>query len=347
MPTPRVQHPLERKPGLLYALTAHGDALPVIDVTNTAFRVADDLTAVEVMRNEFAATERKRKQLPKFLLRYFIRAAARRSLLARALFKPEGGVLPGLSTYLMKLGPDNLPAPFDGKIDRQFAAAPGALSMRMRLQQVAKLLAHGLEGELRQHPKSALHLINIGGGTATDSLNALILLRRAAPQIVERAITIHVLDPDTNGPSFGGSALAALGADGAPLAEMDVRFLHTAYDWREPAQLAELVRGLAAQGAVMAASSEGALFEYGDDEVVIANLRALHAEGRGARVVAGSVTRADEMTRQSIALTHFKLVPRGVEEFAALIRATGYSVARVEPALLSDQVLLMPATNGA
>jgi hypothetical protein len=53
------------------------------------------------------------------------------------------------------------------------------------------------------------------------------------------------------------------------------------------------------------------------------------------------------MTRQSIALTRFKLVPRGVEEFAALIKATGYSITRVEPALLSDQVLLMPATNAA
>jgi hypothetical protein len=335
---------LERKPGLIYARTANGEPLPVIDVTNAAFRVCDDLAAVETMRNEFAATERKRKQLPKFLLRYFIRSAARRSHLARALFNPEGDVLPGLNTYLMKLGPDNLPAPFDGKIDRQFAAAPGALSMRMRLQQVAKLLADGLEGELRQHPKSALYFINIGGGTAMDSLNALILLRRAAAQIMERAITIHVLDPDSNGPSFGESALAELGADGAPLAGMDVRFLHSAYDWREPAQLAELVRGLAAHGAVVAASSEGALFEYGDDDVIVANLRSLHNEGRGARVVAGSVTRADEMTRQSIALTRFKLVPRGVAEFAAVIRATGYSIARVEPALLSDQVLLTPAT---
>jgi hypothetical protein len=281
MPTFGSRHATERKPGIVYARTRHGEELPVIDVTNAAFRVADDLTAVEAMRNEFAATERKRKQLPKFLLRYFIRSAARRSLLARALFQHERGVLPGLSTYLMKLGPDNLPAPFDGKIDRQFAGAPGALSMRMRLQQVAKLLAHSLEGELRQHPKSALHIIDIGGGTATDSLNALILLRSAAPQMVERAITIHVLDPDTDGPSFGASALAALGADGAPLAGMDVRLLHSTYDWRAPAQLGELVRGLAAQGAVVAASSEGALFEYGDDEMVVANLCSLCAEGRG------------------------------------------------------------------
>jgi hypothetical protein len=347
IPTPRSQHLTEPNPGLVYARTAQGDELPVIDVTNPAFRVADDLTAVEAMRNEFAAGERRRKQLPKFLLRYFMRSAARRSPLARALFQPEGGVLPGLSTYLMKLGPDNLRAPFGGKIDRQFAASPGALSMRMRLQQVAKLLVRGLEGELQRHPKSALHFINIGGGTAMDSLNALILLRSAAPQLVEREITVHVLDPDTNGPSFGATALAALGVNGAPLAGMDVRFVHSTYDWRAPEQLGDLVRGLAAEDAVVAASSEGALFEYGDDEAVVANLRSLYAEGGGVRVVAGSVTRADEMTRQSIALTPFRLVPRGAEAFAALIKATGYSITRVEPALLSDQVLLMPATSAA
>jgi hypothetical protein len=97
MPKSRSRHPTERKPGIVYARTRHGEELPVIDVTNAAFRVADDLAAIEAMQNEFAATERKRKQLPKFLLRYFIRSAARRSLLAQALFQPEGGVLPGLS----------------------------------------------------------------------------------------------------------------------------------------------------------------------------------------------------------------------------------------------------------
>jgi hypothetical protein len=156
-------------------------------------------------------------------------------------------------------------------------------------------------------------------------------------------VTIHVLDPDTNGPSFGANALAALRAEGAALAGLDVRLSHQAYNWNEVEPLRELIGKLIAAGSIVAASSEGALFEYGSDAAVVANLRELHAGGRGARVVAGSVTRADELTRHSLALTRFKLVPRGAERFAVLIKDTGFAVARVEPALLSDQVQLRPA----
>jgi hypothetical protein len=340
---PPDQQPSVKKPGVSYARTAQGQELPIIDVTHPAFAIADDLKSVEALRIAFAATERKQKRLPGFLLRYFMRSAAKRSLLARALLEPEGAVLPGLSTYMMKLGTDNLVPPFDSRIDRQFAAAPGVLSMRIRVQQVAKLLTQGLETDLAQRPGVALHLINIGGGTAIDSLNSLLLLRRSSPELLRRQVTIHVLDPDTNGPSFGANALAALSSEGAALAGLDVRLSHQAYNWNEVEPLREFMRKLSAEDSIVAASSEGALFEYGSDAAVVANLRALHAEGRGARVVAGSVTRADELTRHSLALTRFKLVPRGAERFADLIRDTGFSVARVEPALLSDQVQLRPA----
>ena len=43
--------------------------------------------------------------------------------------------------------------------------------------------------------------------------------------------------------------------------------------------------------AVRAAYSEGALFEYGDDQAVIANLKALRVGG--VAVVSGSVTSGD------------------------------------------------------
>ncbi len=280
-------------------------------MTHPAFGIPDDPAAVAALRREFAVAERRQKQLPGFLLRYFIRAAAKRSLLARALLESGTPVLPGVSTYLMKLGADNLIPPFDTRTDRQFAAAPGVLSMRIRLQQVAKLVAQGLESELAARPGVPLHLINIGGGTAIDSLNSLLLLRRSGAQLLQRQVRIHVLDMDTNGPSFGANALAALSAAGGALAGCDIQLTHQAYDWNETTLLRALVLELAAQDSIVAASSEGALFEYGDDEAVVRNLKALSAAGRGAKVVAGSVTRADDLTRHSLALTRFKLVPRG------------------------------------
>ena len=91
---------------------------------------------------------------------------------------------------------------------------------------------------------------------------------------------------------------------------------------------------------MIAASTEGALFEYGSDQAIIANLRALRANGSGVRLVAGSVTCADETRRRMIARTRFKLVARGIAGFAPLVAQAGFRIAKVESALLSDQVLL-------
>ena len=75
---------------------------------------------------------------------------------------------------------------------------------------------------------------------------------------------------------------------GGPLHGLEVQFQHHAYDWNDTAPLARLLVGFAARGAVIAASSEGGLFEYGTDDAVIANLTAL---GRaGVAIVAGSVS---------------------------------------------------------
>lgn len=339
---PAAQAAFARRPGVSYAQTAQGQDLPIIDVSHPAFALADDAGAIESLRAQFRRQDRRSRRMPRFLLQYFMRSAVKRSALVRGMLVQGAAVLPGMSTYVIKLGADNLVPPFDTRMDRRFAAAPAIHSLRIRLQQTAKLLVRGLEPELAGRPGVALHLINIGGGSAIDSLNALLLLRRSAAQLLQRKVLIHVLDPDTHGPLFAGRALASLSAGGAPLNAVDATLVHSTYDWNSPEPLAQLVRTLAAEGALIAASSEGALFEYASDAAVIANLRALHAAGHGARVVAGSVTRGDDITRQTLQFSPFKLIPRGATAFGELIRGTGFRIAQVEQALMSDQVLLRP-----
>jgi hypothetical protein len=92
----------------------------------------------------------------------------------------------------------------------------------------------------------------------------------------------------------------------------------------------------------VAASSEGALFEYGGDDAIVGNLEALRAAGAGAQLVAGSVTRNDAMRRRMIEETRIRLIPRGLAGFAPLAARAGFAIAEVEPAWLSDQVLLRP-----
>jgi hypothetical protein len=332
--------PLADHPAVVYALTRQGYELPVIDVSHPSFAVPDDPGSVEALRMRFSRAERLRKGIPKVMMSWLLRGMAHRSLLARELFVGQAGVLPGLSTYVIKLGANNLVAPFDSPLDKRLAASPGAMSLRLRLQQLAWLLADGLRPELQARPQAPLHLIDIGGGTAIDSLNTLILLRKSAPTALRRPITIHILDPDTEGPEFGRQALATLVRDG-PLGGLDVGFTVVPYDWNDASALADLVRELDAE-AIVAASSEGALFEYADDHAILANLRALRA-GNGVVLAGGTVTRADNLTRDSISASRFRLIPRGAHGLEALARQAGFTLSQTRSAILSDQVLLRPA----
>jgi hypothetical protein len=330
--------------GLIFAKTREGLDLPVIDLTNPRFAVPVDPAAVRELYDAFVGEERRRRRIPKFIMRMMLRSAARKSRLVRAIFNSDTGFLDGLSTYVMKLGADNMVPPYDTPIDRRLAASPHIALLRLRMQQIAHLVAAGIADQLAAAGATApLSLINIGGGPALDSINALILLRRAHAGLLNRPVTIEVLDASRDGAFFGANALAALRADHGPLAGLDIQMQHQDYDWNRPAALERLVDELVSAGAVIAASSEGALFEYGSDQAIVANLQALRAGGSGVRLVAGSVTRADDETRRRItAQSRFKLIPRGIEGFAPLAARAGFRIAEVASAGLSDQVLLRP-----
>jgi hypothetical protein len=327
---------------VVHATTDDGLRLPVIDVTQSAFALLDDPQSVAALAEAFAETERRNAWVPPLFMRFMLRRAAERSQLLRAVVEPQSDFLPGLTTYIMKLGAENLPAGFDSDVDRRMAASPHLLAVRLRLQQTAKLLAEGLEPLLAGRPAAPLVLVNIGGGPAIDSLNALILLRRSQSTLSQRPIAIQVLDIDPAGPRFGAAALAALSAQGQPLAGLDITFTHEVYDWNKRSLLGDVVYRASAQGAILAASSEGALFEYGSDDAIVANLATLHHGGRGAKLVVGSVTGNDPVRRRVIANSHFKLVPRGLDGFRPLAERGGFAIVRSLPTPLSDQVSLAP-----
>jgi hypothetical protein len=325
-------------PQVFYAKTRQGYDLPIIDIANPRFAVSEDPGVARALHEAFIRSEQKRRRIPKFLMRMMLRSAAKKSLLVKALFNAESDFLDGISTYVMKLGPGNLVPPYDSDLDRKFAASPHIPLLRLRMQQTARLLADALRARLRG-AHAPLVLINIAGGPALDSLNAIMLLHRDLPELLRRPVRIHVLDSDRDGPAFGLNALAMLKAEGGPLHGVDIGMEHQNYDWDSPAALEHLIGESKRENAVIAASSEGGLFEYGSDDAIIRNLNALRV---GAAPVAGSVTRADENRRRMIAETGFKLYPRGLEGFAPLAQRAGYGIAKAETAFLSDQILLQP-----
>ena len=323
---------------IVYATTADGLRLPVIDVTHPAFAVPDDPASVEARRAAFRTWERRNNRVPRFVTRLLMRLAARRSPLLRKVMGSGDNYLDSITTYIFKLGPEHLPPGFDSRVDRKVVGSPHVMMVRLRMQQIAQMLADALLAPLAGALNAPLHFINIAGGPALDSLNPLIMLVQAGAALNRRPIAIHVFDARREGPDFGGRALDALTAQGAPLHGLQVQFQHHAYDWNDTAPLAGLLAGLTARGAIIAASSEGGLFEYGDDGAVVANLTAL-ARG-GVPIVAGSVTSGTEMRKRMIAQTRFRLFARGLEGFAPLAERGGYMIAASRSTGISEQVLL-------
>ena len=222
----------KKKAGVHYALIPDGIELPVVDVTHQAFALsvteAEQQELVDTFLHEGRPLERLPGPLRKLLLRFFPRG----STLARGIRRAQGTFMSGIDTYLLKLGPEMLGSTFAAPIDRQIAGALPALGVRLRLQDVAYMMADVLKPAMSTASARPLHFVNIAGGPAIDSLNTLIILCKDQRRILaERQISIEVLDLDDSGPRFGEAALAALSAEGGPLRGARIAFQHIRYDW--------------------------------------------------------------------------------------------------------------------
>ncbi len=318
-----------KRAGLVYAMTDDGLELPVIDVTHPAFAcnvTEPEISAVidrtmEALRESSKMSPEALKELP------------RRSILWRGTFESLGTFMSGMMTYLTRLGPANLGDGYASELDRSYAATIMPLTFRFRLRDVAHQLAWALSRRLFDFPGRPVELVNIAGGAAMDSLNALLLLRREHPETLSgRAIRIQVLDVDQDGPHFGARALEALRAKGAALEGLDVALEHVAYDWSNPESLRPVLSGLA-RGAITAGSTEGGLFDYGSDEIIVKNLEILHQTTPEDFTMVGSVVR-DLATLDSRLYVTATMKARpavrwlGLEAFAALAEQARWEITR-------------------
>jgi hypothetical protein len=323
---------------ILHVKASNGLELPVIDVTNPAFKL--ELTEAEQKAHfaQFLAEEERHARLPRFLRAALVRLALRNSVLGKGILAARGGVLGAIDTYLLKLGAENL-GPWARPIDRRVAASLPVLAARLRLQDMAWLMADILLPGLRATGDRPLHFLNLAGGTAVDSVNALLVLHKEAASLLARPIVVDVLDRHPIGPEFGERVLQALQADGAPLKGLTITFRHTPWDWRSDGPiLSAVVAATRAANALAIASSEGGLFEYGADGEIIDALTRLR-DGNLLGVV-GSVTRADEPIRRLHRGGGPAAHLRGVERFRELIAPTGWKVSRVIERPFSDHVAL-------
>lgn len=274
-----------KKPGVCYAWTDDGLELPVIDMTHRAF--AFDIRPAEL--ETLIDNMQRASKIPPAVFQ----GIAKNSILVRGIVESAGTYTTGMMTYLNKLGPDNLGEGWATPVDRQWAASLTPVTFRWRMRDVARLLADGLAPALAARPGAPLHLLNIGGGPAMDSLNALILLQKEHPeQLAGRSISLHVLDLDRDGPNFGARALAALRAEEEPLHGVAVTFEPVEYNWADPAGLRAVIDRSDMAHAVAAGSTEGGLFEFASDGEIRANLKELHEGTPADFVMVGPVVRS-------------------------------------------------------
>lgn len=274
--------------GVCHARTDRGRELPVLDVTHPAF-------ALDVNRAELEEAAESMRGESSFFLGAVGTARPPAGTARRAPGKARTRT--GMATYVAKLGDQR----GWSRLFLWMRPVSGALlaeSVRLRAHGLPRLLAAGMVPALADRPEAPLDLVNIAGGAASDSLNALILLARDRPFLLAgRTVRIHVLDVDAAAPHFAARALAALRAPGAPLQRVDATLEHLPYDWDRPAELGRHLEAWRASNPVMAGSSEGGLLEYGSDEAVVENLRVLRAGVPPRFVLACSAWRDDGLTQ--------------------------------------------------
>jgi hypothetical protein len=323
---------------VVYAMTDDGEKLAVIDVTNPAFAVSVTDEKLAAMAEQYILEAGRQQEIPAAL-----RDALRSSKLGRGLMAASGAFVGGMTTYQLKLGPENLGEGFS-PIDQRIAASFPAFTVRLRLQDMARLMADGLVAAAAVEPRRPVCLVNIGGGPGSDSWNSLIRFRgKYAHLLADREIVIAILDFDVRGPAFGARALGALCAAGAPLRGLKIELLHFRYEWSCADRLRELLHELRAGDSACGISSEGALFEYGSDEEIVSNLQALHAGTAADSTFVGSVTRDDKPVRASLIGNRVSTRPRTIEAFRALANQGGWMVQEVIERPFSYNVRLVKA----
>jgi hypothetical protein len=250
----------------------------------------------------------------------------RQSILLRGLLDPGASFLSGMNTYLMKLGPGNLGKGYSKRLDLKVAASVQTMGVRIRLEQMARLIADGLAPALAEADRGPVQLVNIAGGPMSDTLNALILIRKEHPdRLANRSIRIRVLDLDPHGPAFGARALAALTEEEAPLHGLTLASERIPYDWNQPERLREALGDLTGiEGA--AGSSEGGLFEYGTDQAIAANLEILREITPKGFTMTGSTLMDTPLARHSQGFAKLALHFFRPDDFDALAGGAGWQV---------------------
>ncbi|MCX6233457.1 MAG: hypothetical protein NT175_01855 [Bacteroidetes bacterium] len=304
--------------GLSYAFTDKGIELPVLDITHPLFTESINEDKLKKMLTEIEKKGEKRAESFQKMPAFFKNYLAKRSYIMAGLLlnDTDDAFLSGMSTLMMKLGPGLIGKGRKRFFDRLASKSFGAIVLRMRVRDICHCQAEALIPLLIKSPGKSICFINIAGGTASDSINTLILIQKKDPSLLQnRKIEINVLDVDTFGPGFAGRCVESLKASGARFNDLDVSFRYIPYNWNSTARLTELLAER--KEWIEICASEGGLFEYASDEEIIQNLNTIYDNSQDHIIIAGSLLRdietVDPGIRAAMKITHIKARLLGID----------------------------------
>jgi hypothetical protein len=322
-------------PELSYAYTLNGVELPVLDITHPLFNASIDVAKLKEMlrKSEKTAgnTATKFINMPYYLKKFLIK----RSFIMSELLQEQSDhvFLTGLSTLMLKLGPNLIGKGRKRFLDRLSSKGIGGIVLRMRVRDLCKCQAKAMISLLMRSHEKDICFINIAGGAASDSINTLFLILQENPSLLKnRKIEINILDIDTYGPAFAERCLTALKAPGARFSDLSISFRHIHYDWQSTGKLEELLTER--KEWVQICSSEGGLFEYASDEVIVKNLNALYNNSTEDIIFAGSLLRDIKTVDPSIIAAlkiskSIKLRLLGIEGLKSIIEKSKWKLDNV------------------
>ncbi len=117
-----------KAPGVCYAVSDDGLELPVIDITHPAFSTPFTHSELDALTEATIRNFEKTRWIPHVVHRLL----ARKSRLLRGTLEAMGGVLGGMATYMLKIGPKNLGSGYAVPLDRKIASALTPVAIRLR-----------------------------------------------------------------------------------------------------------------------------------------------------------------------------------------------------------------------
>jgi hypothetical protein len=320
--------------GLARACTDNGNELPVLDITHPQFLSSIDEEQLDQVSRASMQKMLALGQMSDAQKRTHYEQILKSYIFGPAFVKDPGAhFMSGMSTYVYKLGPNLIGGGPDREFDRSACMDIGGVAMRMRIRDLCRLQADAVIPQLQSSPQEGLCFINIAGGAASDSINALILILKENPTLLRsRKIEINVLDIDADGPHFALGCIEALKTSGHHFHGLDIAFHHIPYDWQDADGLIPLLSNK--QDCIVMCSSEGGLFEYGVDQDIIRNLNVLYDHSPSATRIAGTIVHEPSKVHPTVPAlakaSNAALRFLGVSGLMGLLKKTGWRLDRVQ-----------------